>query len=766
MFAGTPRAGNTDAVFAIGPSDSTFTVFNGTGFTYSGGLFTGGTINRIDSVVANHTEFVFLDINMPVAQFRAFMNAGNSQGFLAAALAGNDTLIGSQFDDYLQGFKGNDFIAGDASLGGGNDTLDGGLGADTMFGSEGNDFYFVDNAKDFVQGETSTVDSGIDTVQSTLSYVLGLNLEHLLLTGKAALSGTGNDLANQIVGNTGNNILLGLGANDSLEGGAGNDKLDGGSGDDAMFGGAGNDSYIVDSKSDQAVELIGGKAGGVDTVFSSADITLGDNIENLTLTGSANILASGNSSGNVIVSKNTASGGNSLNGLGGNDTINGSIANDVISGGAGADLMAGGAGSDTYGVEDPADKVVETLTGKAGGTDTVVYAGVAGYTLGANVESLSLFSSKGATFGIGNSLGNVIMGNSDANLLDGKAGVDMLIGLDGDDIYVVDNVLDVVDETNGMTNVGLDTIRSSIDFNLTDNATTVLGELENLILVGKALIGTGNILGNQITGNAGKNTLIGLQGNDTLDGGSGNDTLSGGDDNDLYIVDSKLDVVVESGTGTADQINSAKIAVDISAMAGIENITLLGKLALTATGNDSGNVIIGNVGANKLFGGADADTLIGGAGNDRLDGGVGVDRMVGGDGNDTYIIELGGSGGIADIIDESSGDGVDTVISSSSFTALVFITAGDVENLILAPGAGNSIGHGNDLANVLTGNEGDNIITGGFGNDTITGGAGADEIAGASDSDFDRWRRGQRYRYWRPGKRHNRRWIGRRYAWR
>jgi hypothetical protein len=69
LFAGTPRAGNTDAVFAIGPSDSTFTAFNGTGFTYSGGLFTGGTINRIDSVVANHTEFVFLDINMPVAQF-------------------------------------------------------------------------------------------------------------------------------------------------------------------------------------------------------------------------------------------------------------------------------------------------------------------------------------------------------------------------------------------------------------------------------------------------------------------------------------------------------------------------------------------------------------------------------------------------------------------------------------------------------------------------------------------------------------------------
>ena len=149
LVAGTAQqAGPTD--FIVGPSMASGTIFTGSGFTYSAGLFVTGTINRIERFNNPNSLFVIENIALPVPQFRAFVTAGNSQGFLAAVFAGNDTLTGSQFDDYLQGFAGNDSISGDTGPGGGNDTLDGGVGVNSLAGGAGNDFYFVDNAKDTV----------------------------------------------------------------------------------------------------------------------------------------------------------------------------------------------------------------------------------------------------------------------------------------------------------------------------------------------------------------------------------------------------------------------------------------------------------------------------------------------------------------------------------------------------------------------------------------------------------------------------------------
>ncbi|WP_293682013.1 S8 family serine peptidase [uncultured Phenylobacterium sp.] len=120
----------------------------------------------------------------------------------------------------------------------GNDTLDGGGGADSLMGGAGNDLYVLDTAGDKV---FELFAEGIDTVQAAFSYTLGANVENLTLTGSGALSGTGNELANRIIGNSGANRLDGRDGNDLLDGAGGGDTLVGGSGADSLSGGAGND---------------------------------------------------------------------------------------------------------------------------------------------------------------------------------------------------------------------------------------------------------------------------------------------------------------------------------------------------------------------------------------------------------------------------------------------------------------------------------------------------------------------------------------------
>jgi len=317
-----------------------------------------------------------------------------------------------------------------------------------------------------------------------------------------------------MVGNDGANVLDGKGGADTLE------------------GGKGNDTYLVDSGGDSVIEIA---AGGTDTVKTSVAYTLADPfVENLTLlAGAGAIGGTGNDIANVIT---------------GNESAN------LLDGGAGNDTLVGGLGNDTYVVNASGDVVTEAA---GAGTDTVQSL-AASYTLANYVENLALLT--GAAAGNGNSLANVITGNDADNTLDGKggadrldggagadtliggAGPDTLIGGAGHDHYVVNSATDNVDETTGATG-DLDSVESSVSYNLTANGTTVKGDLENLTLTGTAAInGTGNALHNLITGNGAANILTGDAGNDTLIGGAGNDTLTGGSGND------QIDVAVGNDT--------------------------------------------------------------------------------------------------------------------------------------------------------------------------------------------------------------------------
>ncbi|WP_246622694.1 M10 family metallopeptidase, partial [Rhizobium laguerreae] len=617
----------------------------------------------------------------------------------------------------------------------GADTLDGKAGADILIGGAGDDTYIVDNLADVV---TERPNEGADLVKTTLSsYALTNNVEKLTFIGTGDFAGTGNGLANTIIG------------------GVGNDLLDGGAGNDTLAGGAGNDIYVVDTASDVVTELVSAGTDEIRTVLAAYSIAALVNVENLTYTGSANFTGTGNAFAN---------------------TITGGAGNDTLDGGAGADSLIGGAGDDTYSVDNAGDSVTEAADE---GTDTVRTT-LASYTLGSDVENLTYIGTV-AFVGTGNDLANTIRGAAGADILDGKVGADILIGGVGNDTYIVDDVGEVV--TEGL-NAGTDLIKTALSIYTLGN------NVENLLYTGSAsFTGTGNALANTITGGAG---------NDLLDGGAGNDTLAGGGGNDIYVVDNARDVINEAVSAGTDEIRTALAAYSIAALVNVENLIYTGSASFIGTGNALANTITGGASHDVLNGGAGADSLIGGAGddtyfvdnaadsvventdegsdtvrttlasymlgsdvenltyigtvafvgtgnsldntitggaaidtlsggvgNDMLNGAAGADRLIGGAGGDTYIVDNAG-----DLVTENANEGVDTVRMNLS----AYTLGANVENLTYI-GTATFVGTGNLLDNVITGGVGADSLAGAAGNDTWIGGSGADKMSGGMGDD-------------------------------
>jgi Ca2+-binding RTX toxin-like protein len=341
---------------------------------------------------------------------------GNSQTALVEAddaassrdrLLNIENAIGSSLADRLAGSAGANRLDG----GRGNDALGWSGGGDALVGGAG-----LDTADYSTAGAAVTIDLAAGT-----GSVSGQSEVDTLTSIENAL---GTAFADRLVGNRAAN------------------RLDGGAGIDRMEGGAGNDVYVVDDRRDAILDT-----SGADRIETGLSFTLADGIEQLLLTGEADLSGTGNAAANRLTGN---AGANRLDGRGG------------------ADAMAGAAGNDVYVVDAAGDRVTEIATG---GTDRVEASVSA--TLARNVENLTL-SGDGDIDGTGNAAANILTGNGGDNVLAGGGAADRLSGGAGRDAFLFDTAL---------RTAGIDTI---LDFTSADDTI----QLDQTMFAGLADTGT------------------------------------------------------------------------------------------------------------------------------------------------------------------------------------------------------------------------------------------------------------------------------------
>jgi Ca2+-binding RTX toxin-like protein len=374
----------------------------------------------------------------------------SSKGLDLTGTSLGETINGTPINDRISALAGNDIVYAAA----GNDTLSGGSGIDTLYGAMGDDFYEVDSLQDRV---IEYVDEGTDTISTTVTYTLPTDIENLTLAGIAAIGGTGNELDNILTGNGGANSLNGDVGADTMIGGLGNDSylidnigdivvetanagtdlvrssitytlgndvekltltgteaingtgnalantLTDNTGINILTGGLGNDIYSVQNSEDVIIENLN---AGTELVNSSVSYTLSANLEKLTLTGTANI----NATGNALVN--------------------------TLTGNTGINLLTGGAGNDTYLIQNSEDSIIEKANE---GTDLI--SSSVSYALPVNVENLTLTGTT-AFNATGNSLNNTLVGNASNNILIGGLGKDTFTGGTGADTFKFTTVAD------------------------------------------------------------------------------------------------------------------------------------------------------------------------------------------------------------------------------------------------------------------------------------------------------------------------------------
>ena len=597
---------------------------------------------------------------------------------------GDDTIVGNDADNVLEGSAGADEIDGQSGL-------------DTASYS-GSDAAVTVNLLD---GTATDGDAEGDTLT---------NIENLIGSNH-------NDI---LVGNGQANALTGLNGNDLLWGSSGDDFLTGGPGTDRLVGGVGNDTAsFADSPEGVTVRLhslsaANGDAQG-DTFPYTVDVAYTDgggaeqteslpDVEHLIGSAHDDILAGDRrdndldgGAGNDTLYGGPGGGDDVMAGGLGNDQLFGGQGNDTLTGGPGDDSLAGGPDADTLN----GDVGTDTLDGGAGidtadytGSDAAVMvnlstsSGTSGYAAGDILRNIeNVLGSRYSDTLAGDAGANRLAGGPGHDLLEGGPGADTLNGGSGNDVAVYAGSATAV-----TVNLGTSAATGG------DAAGDIFESVEDLI---------GSAHDDTLTGDAGNNVLAGREGADHLDGGDGIDTA------DYSDADTGITVSLQSGQG-------ARGHAEGDTLVNIEHLI----------GSGLGDVLTGDEGDNVISGGPDNDTLAGRQGADYLDGGEGNDTLAGGPG--------------ADYLD--GGEGIDTADYSGSTTTRFSNRHRGVTVKLWADRIIHEDAEGDTLVNIenligsaadddLDGDRYDNVIDGGPGNDSLNGVQGDDELIGGAGAD-------------------------------
>ena len=555
------------------------------------------------------------------------ISVGDAPGANVIGTSSSD-IIDATHTPKLQAYVGNE-----------DDVIDGRAGNDTMAGGLGNDTYFVDSTGDKV---IENPGQGVDAIRASVTYSLQANVKNLTLTGISAINGSGNALANSLVGKSANNTLAGLGGADALDGGDGIDtasyaasfagvnislqagtatggdaegdtfvrieNLTGSQFGDTLEGNSGNNLLLGGNGSDTVSYAHATSGVSVTLASTAAQNTVGAGID--TLSAFENLMGSQHE--DMLTGNNSA---NLLMGLGGND---------VLVGGSGADTMVGGDGNDSYTVDNSGDFIDET---GGSGIDIVntsmTFSLADAVHVKGDVENPTLMGTSGIN-GTGNALDNAITGNGGANILarlggadilDGGAGVDTVTyaassagvnvslmtsagsggDAEGDTLINIEKLL----EGDGAANVlnggtGIDTVSYEH---------AVAGVAVNLATTGAQAGGAGsdtlsgfeNLTGSQfddiLSGTSGANTIVGGAGNDKITGGGGSDILVGGAGTDTFIFKAAAD----SAPSLSDLIGDFLAGTDKIDLSVIDSNTAVSGNQAFLYGGENQNVVANSV---------------------------------------------------------------------------------------------------------------------------------------------------------------------------
>jgi Ca2+-binding RTX toxin-like protein len=581
---------STTTQFSRNNKDGTVTTFHGTGFAYTAGEITGGTIASIERSEGATTVTQVTGISQPVTDVMDIFGAADSA--LAAAITWKNL------------FKEDNnplFTATEISL----ENTD---GSKTVFVGTG---FSATGGGNLFTGTVNTVEHRAANGTVITSVATGGVSTYFAV---AAVFDDGGSMGLEYL-RQGDNTVTGLAG---LDGGAGNDTITGTANFDWINGEAGDD-------------ILTG-LGGVD-VFEVDDPGFGDDVitdfdlgHEIVLFSSWSQVSSmsqlsfaDNASGHVVVSSSQGSvtlqgvsaaqaqamptafvfdkefngpvtfttgddgvylghyfgGGIIYNALAGNDHVIGGFNNDTIAGGDGNDVLGGGYGDDT-------------LSGDTG--NDFVEGGEGNDSLGGG---------DGVDFVIG------MWGN---DTLDGGAGRDYLNGGEGDDSYTVDDTYDVVDEGFVIPQYGFggnDTLISKTDWFWDYYGVGDTVRIDESVSGADSTIVAG-IWDNHIYGNTGTNVMFGRGGSDTYHPGAGIDFISfstlGLTDANAYAgVNGVNTLVMEQGNSydIIFEFESGRDKVDLTAFG------LTSYAALQALGHDDGignsYYVLGTTGLDYLY---------------------------------------------------------------------------------------------------------------------------------------------------------------------